>query len=44
MSTAIEMLGGAVAAAKDLTNEEYHASPGVSNSRLKVFMDDVREY
>ena len=27
-----------------MDNDAYHASPGVSNSRLKVFMDDVREY
>lgn len=27
-----------------MENDAYHASPGVSNSKLKVFMDDVREY
>lgn len=27
-----------------MDNDTYHASPGVSNSKLKVFMDDVRDY
>lgn len=27
-----------------MDNDAYHASPGVSNSKLKVFMDDVRDY
>ncbi len=38
MSTAQQTVG------IPMDNDAYHASPGVSNSRLKVFMDDVRDY
>lgn len=34
----------AMSHAVEIANAEYHSLPGVSNSRLKVFMDDVREY
>ncbi|MCC7334404.1 MAG: PD-(D/E)XK nuclease-like domain-containing protein [Pirellulaceae bacterium] len=38
MSTATQQIG------VPMDNDTYHASPGVSNSKLKVFMDDVRDY
>jgi hypothetical protein len=29
---------------EEVENEEYHRRPGISNSRLSVFIRDVREY
>ena len=28
----------------EISNEEYHSLPGVSNSKVNVFIEDVREY